>query len=83
LLERLGQLSVPRLQLREQAHVFDRDHCLVGEGLEQSDLTVGERSGRAARHGHRPNRPTIAKQRDGDDAPIAACAGDSHLTWRH
>ncbi len=38
-----GQLLRPRLQLLEQAHVLDRDHRLVGEGLEQSDLLVGER----------------------------------------
>jgi hypothetical protein len=73
----------PRFELLEQPDVLDGDHRLGGKGLEQSDLTVGERPGRAARHGHRPNRPTITKQRDGDDAPIAACAGDSHLTWRH
>jgi hypothetical protein len=38
LLEGLGQLSVPRLQLREQAHVFDRDDRLIGEGFEERDL---------------------------------------------
>jgi hypothetical protein len=27
----------------EQAHVFDGDHRLVGEGLEKRDLFVGER----------------------------------------
>ena len=34
---------VPRLQLREQAHVLDGDDRLVGEGLQQRDLLVGER----------------------------------------
>ena len=33
---------VPRLQLSEQARVLDRDHRLVGEGLDQGDLLVGE-----------------------------------------
>ena len=33
LLERLGQLAVPGLELREQPHVLDRDDRLVGEGL--------------------------------------------------
>ena len=42
LLERLGQLAVPRLELLEQPHVLDRDHRLVGEGLQQRDLRVGE-----------------------------------------
>jgi hypothetical protein len=27
----------------EQPHVFDRDHCLVSEGLEKRDLLVAER----------------------------------------
>jgi hypothetical protein len=31
------------LQFLEQAHVLDRDHCLVGKGLEERDLLVGER----------------------------------------
>ena len=35
-------------QLREQAHVLDGDHRLVGEGLEQRDLLVGERPDLAA-----------------------------------
>ena len=38
LLERLGQLAVPRLELREQPHVLDGDHRLVGEGLQERDL---------------------------------------------
>ncbi len=34
----------PRLELLEQAHVLDGDHRLVGEGLQQLDLLVGERA---------------------------------------
>jgi hypothetical protein len=30
------------LDLVEQAHVLDRNHCLVGKGREQLDLLVGE-----------------------------------------
>ena len=45
LLQRLGQLAIARLQLLEQPHVLDRDHRLVGEGLQQLDLLVGERAG--------------------------------------
>jgi len=43
LLERLRQLFRARLHLLEQPHVFDRDHRLIGEGLQQRDLLVGER----------------------------------------
>jgi hypothetical protein len=39
----LGKLLRSRLHLLEQPHVFDRDHCLVGESLHQLDLLVGER----------------------------------------
>ena len=42
LLERLGQLAVPRLELLEQPYVLDRDHRLVGEGPEELDLALGE-----------------------------------------
>ena len=33
---------VPRLQLGEQACVLDGDHRLVGEGLQELDLRLGE-----------------------------------------
>ena len=46
LLQGLGEVVVARLQLREQPHVLDRDDGLVGEGLQQLDLLVGERPGR-------------------------------------
>ena len=42
LLERDPQLAVARLQLGEQAHVLDGDDGLVGEGLQEVDLLVGE-----------------------------------------
>jgi hypothetical protein len=40
LLDGLGQLSVARLQLLEQADVLDGDDRLVGEGLQQLDLAI-------------------------------------------
>src|SRR5258705_9964600 len=43
LLHRAGELSGPRLQLLEEAHVLDRDHRLVGERGRQVDLLLGER----------------------------------------
>src|SRR5215471_14738779 len=43
LLERLGEVGVLRLQLGEQARILDGDGRLVGEGLHQRDLAVGER----------------------------------------
>ena len=43
LLERLGEVGVLGLQLGEQPRVLDGDGRLVGEGLHQRDLAVGER----------------------------------------
>ena len=40
--QRLGQLAVPRLELPEQTGVLERDCRLIGEGLEQLRLPVGE-----------------------------------------
>ena len=46
--QRRRQLTVARLELGEQAHVLDRDHGLVGEGLEEVCLTEnGPASARA------------------------------------
>jgi len=45
LFQGLGELPVARLQVREEAHVLDRDDGLVGEGLQERDLAVGEWSG--------------------------------------
>src|SRR4029078_3701997 len=42
-LKRLCQVSRARLHFVEQANVLDRNHRLVGEGLGQLDLFVGER----------------------------------------
>src|SRR5262245_44236830 len=42
LLESFGQLLVPRFELREQPHVLDGDHGLVGERLEKLDLLIGK-----------------------------------------
>ena len=39
-----------------QSGVLDRDHGLVGEGLEKSDLTFGERLNQEAAQVYHPNR---------------------------
>ena len=41
----LGQVLGALLYLVKQAHVFDRDHSLIGEGPQQRDLPFGERVG--------------------------------------
>ena len=41
-LARLGELPALVLDFVEQPHILNRDHRLVGEGLHQLDLLVGE-----------------------------------------
>ena len=48
LLQRFAQLVGALLHRVEQPHVLDGDHRLVGEGLDQRDLLVGERPDLAA-----------------------------------
>src|SRR5664279_4181716 len=43
------ELAALRLDLVEQARVLDRDHGLIGEGLQKRELLVGERRRRVAR----------------------------------
>ena len=57
------QLAGPRLQLREQADILDRDHRLVGEGLEQLDPFVRETTDFATGHSDRANHAVFANHR--------------------
>ena len=43
ILERFGKIASLGLNLLEESHIADGDHGLVGKGLEQGDLLVGER----------------------------------------
>ena len=63
-LERGGQFARARLHLVEQAHVLDRDHRLVGEGLDQLDLLVGERPHGFTLQNDHPDGDSFAQQRD-------------------
>ena len=72
LLERLRQVLGARLQLLEQAHVLDRDHRLVREGLQQRDLLVGERPHLAAGGCTiTPIGDALPEQRGGQHRPVA------------
>ena len=71
LLDRAGELLRPRLQLGQQARILDRDHRLIGEGLEERDLVVSEPAGFAARDGDRPDRLVVTEQRHDDLASVA------------
>ena len=48
ILKRLGEIDGARLEFLEHADVFDGDHRLVGEGVEEIDVLSGERAHRRA-----------------------------------
>ncbi len=64
LLNRLGQLARARLQLLEEADVLDGDDGLVGEGLEQLDLTIGERPRLGTRDRNDADGSALPQHRD-------------------
>ena len=72
LLEGHPQLAVARLQLGEQADVLDGDDGLVGEGLQELDVAVGEGAGFGARDDDRANGLAIAQHRHREHASPAA-----------
>jgi hypothetical protein len=75
LLQGLRQLSIARVQLREQPDVLDGDDSLVGERLEQLDLAVGEGTGLRAHHDHAPDRDALTSHRYME---VGSYAGPSH-----
>jgi len=66
LFERRREITVARLQLAEEPHVLDRDHRLIGEGLEERDLVVSEAAGLAAAHRDRSDRLVVTQHRHTD-----------------
>src|SRR5262249_20095074 len=69
-LDRLGELAGARLHLVEQPHVLDRDHRLVGEGLQERDLSIGEQPRLNARDRNRPNGDAVAHYWDPYDTAV-------------
>src|SRR6266508_2671742 len=76
LLERLGEVAVAGFQLLEQADVLDRDHGLVGEGLQELDLLVGESTGLHAPDHDDAERDSLSQQRRGERRPMPIAFGD-------
>ena len=77
------------LDLAEQPRVLDRDHRLVGEGLEQRDLLVGEGLGVIATDEDRADASAFPEHRrpdrrlDADRADaIGATSGAVSRDWR-
>ena len=76
LLQRFRQVAIARFQLREQAHVLDRDHCLVGERLQQPICASGNGLAIIAIHGDRSDRLPVAQHRHGKHAAEVGSLGD-------
>ncbi len=64
------------LGLVEQPHVLDRDHGLVGEGLEQVDLALWRLAGLRPVDADDAHRHAVLQHRRADHAPPAAGLGD-------
>jgi hypothetical protein len=71
LLQRLAQIATVFLNVVEEPHVLDRDHSLVGKGLEQLRLSPGEGTGGGSCDRNRPDRLALAEHRHGKVAAIA------------
>ncbi len=71
LLQRFGKFPAAGLHLVEQADVFDGNHRLVGEGLEEFDLLLWEQSRLVAGRGNHPDGDTLAKHRHRQHAALA------------
>src|SRR5262245_41102186 len=68
-LQGLPQFGIALLDLLEQSYVLDRDHRLVGEGLEKGDLLFRERTNLFTANYNCPYRNALAKQRSGKERP--------------
>ncbi len=79
LLQGFAELAAARLHLLEQAHVLNRDDRLVGEGLEQLDLSSGKASSLYFRHGDRADRLAVLQHRDSHDAAVANDKGATRV----
>ena len=74
LLQRLAEIVGARLHLVEQSHVLDRDHRLVGEGLEQFDLLRTEGPWFCADYDKSADDKSLAQKRHADSRPYSGSA---------
>ena len=69
LLQGLGHLPVARLELLEQPRVLDGDRRLVGKGLQERDLPIGERPHLEPVGEEHTEQLAGAEHGDGEDGP--------------
>src|SRR5215813_10229758 len=80
LLKRLAQLARARLYIVEQADVLDGDYRLIGEGLQQRDLALRERSNLGTWNSDRTDRMAVTQHRHRQDASIRHHLGETQDT---
>src|SRR5262245_20832785 len=76
----MGKLAGACLHVVKQPHLLDRDHRLVGEGLQALDLSVREQPGLSAGDRNRAYGNAVAQYRDTYDT--AKAADSRHSTER-
>src|SRR5262249_32959425 len=69
LLQGYAELATACLHLVEQAHILNGDDCLVGEGLEQCDLRLGELACLGPLYDDRPDGEGLPQHGNGNHAP--------------
>src|SRR5262249_297975 len=80
LLKRLAQLARARLYIVEQADVLDGDYRLIGEGLQQRDLALRERSNLGTWNSDRTDRMAVTQHGHRQDASIRHHLGETQDT---
>src|SRR4030095_5030483 len=65
------EFTITRLQLREQPDILDGDDRLVGEGLQQGDLPLGEQLRLCAAQHDRTDRGSFTQQRNAERRPLS------------
>ena len=73
LLQRLGKFARALLLRLEQSRVLDGDHRLIGEGLDQLDLLLGERPYGSALQDKHANWNPLSKKWHAEDCAKVAC----------
>src|SRR5262249_1579206 len=81
LFQSFRKLSRPRLHLVEQSSVLDGDHRLVGEGLQQFNLSVGKWTHLGATQGNCPDGFASTNKRDGQYGVVAKTPGGRTSLW--
>jgi hypothetical protein len=84
LFQRLGQLAIAGLEFLEQPHVLDGDDRLIGEGLQERDLSGRERLDDIPADHDGSERCSFPQERhhEGRAGVVTPCTADAHSRLR-